>query len=288
MVDDAIAHANQQLIEAMKTGDAKAADAAFKGGANIFYKYDSGTHGDVLLGTAAMEVALENGHPEMLDLLIRNGVDINTQFADGTTLLMHAVKADNIDNIRALLAKGANVEIKNNEGNVIQSAFTAIDPNLPQPKKDELNGILLPAQKEQEEKYRGNGLFSHMSNWLAPLATVLGILGIGSCTGGIGIGTIIFAVIAGAAALLIAEHSNKSGFFAENKPDATVPAPDGKTKPGTELSSAVTVKPPIDLSQVRVPSYVPAPTDAVAIVPPLKNDGIKTQDGAVLSAPSNA
>jgi len=54
--------------------------------------------------------------PEVLQILINHGADIDARNGMGRTALMEAADADNLENVRALLVAGAAVSLKDNEG----------------------------------------------------------------------------------------------------------------------------------------------------------------------------
>jgi len=71
----------------------------------------------VLNGQNMLMIAAHYSEPEMIILLLNNGIDINAEDFNGETALIKAIKANKLDNIITLINKGANINIKtkNNE-----------------------------------------------------------------------------------------------------------------------------------------------------------------------------
>lgn|GEM_PF-4617429 len=67
--------------------------------------------------TALMyNILRDNTSPTGTELLLKYGADPNIQDSHGMTALMYAVQKSDIDAVRQLLGKGANLSLKNNEG----------------------------------------------------------------------------------------------------------------------------------------------------------------------------
>lgn len=60
--------------------------------------------------------ASEQGHKDIVDILITQGVDINTKNADGMTALMFAARQGLIELTSMLIRKGTDVNAKDNYG----------------------------------------------------------------------------------------------------------------------------------------------------------------------------
>jgi len=61
--------------------------------------------------THALFHALDNGHHEILVLLIERGIDVNTIDDSGKTLLMAAIEAESFESVKYLLSKDADMYI---------------------------------------------------------------------------------------------------------------------------------------------------------------------------------
>ena len=66
-------------------------------------------------GTPAMSAAA-HGFGDVLQLIIDKKCNLNAQDEDGWTALMYAVCAGNVENVARLVAAGADVKIKNKDG----------------------------------------------------------------------------------------------------------------------------------------------------------------------------
>ena len=68
-------------------------------------------------GTTALWIASQNGHKEIVKLLLEKGADINVkQTATGATALLLASQNGRTDVVKLLLEKGADVNAKVNGG----------------------------------------------------------------------------------------------------------------------------------------------------------------------------
>ena len=63
--------------------------------------------------------AATGGNPEMLRVVQRRGIDLNSQNNDGETALMRALKNRSYRFMIALVEAGADINIKNNEGKTV-------------------------------------------------------------------------------------------------------------------------------------------------------------------------
>ena len=53
---------------------------------------------------------------EIIEILVKYGVDTNKQFFDGNSLLHWAVKTRNTELIEHIISKGSNLNVKNKAG----------------------------------------------------------------------------------------------------------------------------------------------------------------------------
>lgn len=65
--------------------------------------------------TALMLASLHNKNPDVIDTLIRHGSDVNTRDENGKTALIYACKNDNPDIIRTLIKHGAKTDVRYND-----------------------------------------------------------------------------------------------------------------------------------------------------------------------------
>lgn len=63
-----------------------------------------------------IETAALQGENAQIDSLIAQGANVNCQFSDGWTSLMHAVYGKKVETVKHLLAKGADVKQKRTDG----------------------------------------------------------------------------------------------------------------------------------------------------------------------------
>ena len=70
--------------------------------------------------TALMEAA-DEGHVEVVRLLLESGADINTQedYGNGATALMEAAGNGHVEVVRLLLENGADTNTQNNSGRTV-------------------------------------------------------------------------------------------------------------------------------------------------------------------------
>ena len=61
--------------------------------------------------------AVEQGHKEMVELLISNGAKLETENFSGRTPLMLAIKGGHKEIVELLISKGVDLEAKDNGGN---------------------------------------------------------------------------------------------------------------------------------------------------------------------------
>lgn len=67
------------------------------------------------VGLASIHWAADSGHKNIIELLLRNGADINRQDCDGQTALHYAASCGHVDCVKFLLEKGAEKSILDNE-----------------------------------------------------------------------------------------------------------------------------------------------------------------------------
>jgi len=67
-------------------------------------------------GNTAIHIAAQNGHLEIVTMLVKAGADVNAQNAGGQTAL-HMVRTYELEDVATFLTKsGADQEVKNNDG----------------------------------------------------------------------------------------------------------------------------------------------------------------------------
>ena len=86
---------------------------------------------DEVTGNVAIHIAAQNGKVDVVDYLLKNGAQVNSQNFKGNTALHMSVEYNLEDTTRKLLELGADKTIKNYDGN---AAETGIDggKNLPE------------------------------------------------------------------------------------------------------------------------------------------------------------
>ncbi len=72
--------------------------------------------GEDATGWTALMFAANNGHPELVELLIARGADVDLQGADGVTALMRAACEGDHRSVNILLAAGADVNLQTANG----------------------------------------------------------------------------------------------------------------------------------------------------------------------------
>ena len=72
--------------------------------------------GEDATGWTALMFAANNGHPELVELLIARGADVDLQGADGVTALMRAACEGDHRSVNILLAAGADVNLQTATG----------------------------------------------------------------------------------------------------------------------------------------------------------------------------
>mmetsp|Transcript_23336 Transcript_23336/g.41712 ORF Transcript_23336/g.41712 Transcript_23336/m.41712 type:complete len:210 (-) Transcript_23336:199-828(-) len=74
-------------------------------------------------GNRLVHIAAQNGHQEILELLVKNNCDVNAQNKKGQTALHMAVEYDYYWIARTLLDNGANGQIKNVDGHKAETGI---------------------------------------------------------------------------------------------------------------------------------------------------------------------
>lgn len=93
---------NNKLIDAAKSGSSADIEAALADGADINAK-------DVGNGITALIWASQNGHIDVVKVLLDKGADINIKNSNGVTSLIMAIQNSSMDIVKLLLDKGAEV-----------------------------------------------------------------------------------------------------------------------------------------------------------------------------------
>jgi len=68
------------------------------------------------MGSTPLSLAALTGNTEVIDLLIRNGAEVNGQNKDGATPLLGAAFLGRVEAVNLLLAEGADPNIRNDKG----------------------------------------------------------------------------------------------------------------------------------------------------------------------------
>lgn len=74
------------------------------------------TRPDSNLGDTALMIAVKEGNPEIVDIILNSGVDTDIQNKNGDTALIIAAKSGREEIVALLLAYGADTTITDNEG----------------------------------------------------------------------------------------------------------------------------------------------------------------------------
>jgi ankyrin repeat protein len=79
-------------------------------------------------GDTALLVALHHTHSEVVALLVRRGIDVNSaQSPSGYSLLMQACERGSVDMCKALIDLGADMNMKNSEGDTALLIATSLN-----------------------------------------------------------------------------------------------------------------------------------------------------------------
>lgn len=68
-------------------------------------------------GLGSIHWAADSGHINIIELLLKNGADINLRDSDGQTAVHYAASCGHLECVKYLLAKGAIKDVLDNEGN---------------------------------------------------------------------------------------------------------------------------------------------------------------------------
>ncbi|MBP3546584.1 MAG: ankyrin repeat domain-containing protein [Alphaproteobacteria bacterium] len=69
----------------------------------------------------AFSIAIENGHTEIVELLLKNGAEINETDEIGNTALMYAAENGHKEIVKLLLDNGANIKARNEDGDTAKT-----------------------------------------------------------------------------------------------------------------------------------------------------------------------
>lgn len=94
---------NEKLLDAAESGKIAKIKSALAKGANIHYR-------NYLNHNTALHIAARKGNLEAVRYLIDKGADINAQSISGNTSLSYAIENEHVEMIKYLLRKGANVD----------------------------------------------------------------------------------------------------------------------------------------------------------------------------------
>lgn len=98
---------NEKLVEAAFYGDLQKVRSLMEKGANIDYRHNSWT---------ALLFAAQNGHKEVVKVLLAKGAKIDVQAKDGVTALIQACQDGHAEIVQALLDHGAQIDIQKDDG----------------------------------------------------------------------------------------------------------------------------------------------------------------------------
>ena len=100
--------AQNKLLLAASAGDLITVKSLIARGANVNFREE---------GNTALILAVCQGHTEIVQMLLKEGAEIEINPKDGMTLLMIAAKNGKTEIAQALLDKGADVNVGENDGN---------------------------------------------------------------------------------------------------------------------------------------------------------------------------
>ncbi len=113
------------LRRAANLGDVKVAELFFDYGVNLL---DPSTYGDncceVWFGSSVLQYACENGHKEMVRLLLEKGALVNFSHKPYDAPLHKAVRKSHIKIVKLLLVAGADVHVKEVQAELLAIAYT--------------------------------------------------------------------------------------------------------------------------------------------------------------------
>lgn len=88
-----------------------------------YFVHDNRVQDVNFMGENALIVAIDKGYMEMQEILLGSKIDINHQDDTGYSALMYAAVKDDIKVIKELIDKGANVALKNTDGETVLDMF---------------------------------------------------------------------------------------------------------------------------------------------------------------------
>lgn len=103
---------NDSMYDAVVKGDSVAIKDFIKRGADVNLIIKTG-----IVETNLIVAAVYNKNAEVLDLLLRNGGDVDLDDGFGATPLMYAVSTDQIELVKVLLEHKADPNLKDKTGN---------------------------------------------------------------------------------------------------------------------------------------------------------------------------
>jgi ankyrin repeat protein len=104
---------DEKLLEASKKGDIPAAEEALEKGADLEAREQTDK---MRKGFTPLMLAVKNGQMEMVKFLLGKGADVNAVNKSGRTVLMEAVLAGSPDMVKAIAEAGAELNRKNKSG----------------------------------------------------------------------------------------------------------------------------------------------------------------------------
>lgn len=108
-----MANVNRQLAEAVRKGSLKGTIAALNAGADPNTTYDFSPHLPRDMTVLMMTAGRPENNPEIAEVLITNGADVNATNEGGYTALHYAVSRANVEAVRQLIAAKANLGVRN-------------------------------------------------------------------------------------------------------------------------------------------------------------------------------
>ena len=71
-------------------------------------------------GCTILHMAIQHDNTELINLILKTGIDVNIQDNEGKTALFNAIFTDNTELVYRLITEhGADISIKNNDGNTV-------------------------------------------------------------------------------------------------------------------------------------------------------------------------
>lgn len=160
-------------------------------------------------GATPIIVAVHRGLDEILEILIRQGADVNIQTDDGTTPLIEAVEVGNVNGVVTLLRAGCDLEIKRHNGTTAAQLavqlsdfdilkalasggvdFSALKSEMPKRIRD----IVLPKTKKKSSPRVEEGSKSSKDKLIADANKLFGKYD-ASTTGKISLGTLAAIIL---------------------------------------------------------------------------------------------